>query len=243
MNNCINDNHGDSLVKLSGKITGYRQNRLEASFVLTRDDKRRTSIVSAALATSGMGGQAIGIAANASHIEEEADHVAFEIHGKPMEEWLWRSPFQEGDEVEVVVANQGDHHEIVAVAKPSERLVALYPHCVRSRLAFYKVAIKWWLALTFLVAPVFLNALIWMIIGTRELFGQGFGIAWIGVGGMFGFVILMLMRQWAPFVRTAQRIFNVLGWENASSIDLVKTTRRQRKPGDPPELGVYYFKY
>ncbi len=60
---------------------------------------------------------------------------------------------------------------------------------------------------------------------------------------MFGFVILMLMRQWAPFVRTAQRIFNVLGWENASSIDLVKTTRRQRKPGDPPELGVYYFKY
>ncbi|WP_433693351.1 putative type VI secretion system effector [Herbaspirillum seropedicae] len=232
------------LVKISGRIKNYRQSREEGSFVLTRNDRRTMGIVSVALATAGLGGQAMVGAANASHIEEEADYVRFEVDDQTMEGWLWRSPFKDGDDVEVAAVPQGENrYEIVGMTKPSESLVALYPHCVRGKAAFYWLAIKWWLIMTFGVATIGLNVICWLIGGVNDIFGEIFKIAWLGAAGMFCFVIFMLMLQWIPFVRTAQHVFNVFGWENASSIDLVKTTRRQRKPGDPPELGVYYFKY
>ncbi|QDD63376.1 hypothetical protein EJD96_04025 [Herbaspirillum seropedicae] len=232
------------LVKISGRIKNYLQSREEGSFVLTRSDRRTMGIVSVALATAGMGGQAMAGAANASHIEEEADHVRFEIDDQTMEGWLWRSPFKDGDDVEVAAVPQGENrYEIVGVVKRSERLVALYPHCVRGKMAFYSVALKWWLIMVLVVNTILLNGLIAITAGFDDIFGDDFWVTWGAAAGIFAFIAAMLMRQWFPFVRTAQRVFNVFDWKNASSIDLVKTTRQQRKPGDPPELGVYYFKY
>lgn len=243
MTNYIRQKESDDLIKLSGTIKSYHQSREEASFVLTRNDKRKMGIVSVALAAAGMGGQAIATAANSSHIEEEADRVSFELDGKKMQGWLWRSPFKEGDEVEVVAILQGDHYEIVGMSKPTERLVALYPHCVRGRMGFLKIAAKWWLILFFVFSPMLMGLLVGLGEGLSKVFSVDFISLWGGGGAICTFVQAMLMRQWFPFVRTAQRVFNVFGWKNASSIDLVKTTRQQRKPDDPPELGVYYFKY
>ncbi|MGC5276288.1 hypothetical protein ACPXAM_24450, partial [Escherichia coli] len=76
----------------------------------------RMGMVAVALAATGMGGQAIGTATNASRINEEADFVSFELNGKRVKGWLWRSPFSEGDDVDVVAVWQGDYYELMAMA-------------------------------------------------------------------------------------------------------------------------------
>lgn len=110
-------------------------------------------------------------------------------------------------------------------------------------MAFYSVALKWWLIMVLVVNTILLNGVIAITSSFDNIFGDDFWVTWAAAAGIFAFIAAMLMRQWFPFVRTAQRVFNVFDWKNASSIDLVKTTRQQRKPDDPPELGVYYFKY
>ncbi|MFX6258278.1 putative type VI secretion system effector, partial [Acinetobacter baumannii] len=118
-------------IKISGEIKNYVSRRDEASFVLTKKDKTGMGMVSVALAAAGMGGQAIATASNAGSLQEEADHVEFDLDGKKVRGWLWRSPFKEGDVVDAAVAWQGYYFELVALAKPSDRMIALYPHCVR----------------------------------------------------------------------------------------------------------------
>ncbi|WP_433693349.1 putative type VI secretion system effector [Herbaspirillum seropedicae] len=233
----------DGFIKISGGIKKYVSKRGEASFVLTKKDKTGMGMVSVALAATGMGAQAIATASNGASLQEEADYVEFDLDGKKVKGWLWRSPFKEGDIVDAVVAWQGDYFELVALAKPSDRMIALYPHCVRGRIGLLKIAAKWWLILFFVFSPMLMGLLVGLGEGLSKVFSVDFISLWGGGGAICTFVQAMLMRQWFPFVRTAQRVFNVFGWKNASSIDFVKTTRQQRKPDDPPELGVYYFKY
>ncbi|MGF1948812.1 putative type VI secretion system effector, partial [Enterococcus gallinarum] len=98
----------------------YLSKRDEASFVLTKKDKTGMGMVSVALAAAGMGGQAIATASNAASLQEEADYVEFDLNGKEVKGWLWRSPFKEGDVVDAAVAWQGYYFELVALAKPSD---------------------------------------------------------------------------------------------------------------------------
>ncbi|MGL5181466.1 putative type VI secretion system effector [Herbaspirillum huttiense] len=231
------------LIKMSGTIRHYTCERGEASFVLTRKDKARMGMVSVALAAAGMGGQAIATASNAASLQEEADYVEFDLDGNKVKGWLWRSPFKEGDIVDAVVAWQGEYFELIAVAKPADRLIALYPHCVRGRRAFYGLVFRWWFIFAGIYPPVFTFLLLWFGGMTRALFKLPFWISWGGSAAGFTFVIFMLTLQWTPFGKAAQRVFSVLGLNDPSGVDLKKTTKVQRKPGDPPEMGAFFFRY
>lgn len=233
----------DGLIKISGEIKGYVSHRDEASFVLTKKDKTGMGMVSFALAAAGMGGQAIATASNSTNLQEEADHVEFELDGKKVQGWLWRSPFKNGDVVDAVVVWQGEYFELVAVAKPADRLIALYPHCVRGRRAFYTLVFRWWFIFAGISPPVFTFIFLWASGFTRHLFQLPFWIAWGGFAAGWTFIIFMLMRQWTPFGKAAQRVFSVLGLKDPSGVDLKKTSKAQRKPGDPPEMGAFFFRY
>ena len=131
-------------IKLTGRIANYRCTRGNASFVFTESDRNTMGVIAVAAAAAGLGGQAMGVAAGASSMEEAADFVEFELHGQPVKGWVWRSPFQEGDEVEVAAEWQRDHYEAFGIARPADRIVALYPHCSRGRLRHVRNAVKWW---------------------------------------------------------------------------------------------------
>ncbi|AYR26415.1 putative type VI secretion system effector [Herbaspirillum rubrisubalbicans] len=232
-----------ALIKISGTIRHYTCERDEVSFVLAKKDKYRMGMVAVALAATGMGGQAIGTATNASQINEEADFVSFELNGQRVKGWLWRSPFSEADDVDVVAVWQGDYYELMAMAKPSERLIALYPHCVRGRGAFYSSVLKWWFAFAVLFGLASTAVALWAVGRPEFIFGEDFWITGAGVVAGLSFVTVMLARQWAPFAKTSQRIFQILGLPSPASIDLKKTSKAQRKQGDPPEMGAFFFRY
>jgi hypothetical protein len=231
------------LIKISGTIRHYTSERGEASFVLTRKDKARMGMVSVALAAAGMGGQAIATASNAASLQEEADYVEFDLDGKKVKGWLWRSPFKEGDIVDAAVVWQGEYFELVALANPTDRTIALYPHCVRGRRAFYALVFRWWFIFAGVITPVSTSLLIWLSGSYRYFFELPFWGAWAVIALGWTFVIFMLMLQWTPFGKAAQRVFSVLGLRDPSGVDLKKTTKAQRKQGDPPEIGAFFFRY
>ncbi|WP_432241451.1 putative type VI secretion system effector [Herbaspirillum robiniae] len=235
--------HQNDLIKISGEIENYVGKRDEASFVLTKNDKTGMGMVSVALAAAGMGGQAIATASNTANLQEEADYVEFDLHGKQIKGWLWRSPFKEGDAVDAVVAWQGEYFELVALAKPADRMIALYPHCVRGRRAFYMLVLRWW----FIFAGIFPPAAAFLFFSfgrfSRHLFELPFWILWGGLVASATFVIFMLMLQWTPFGKAAQRVFSVLGLKDPPGVDLKKSTKAQRRLGDPPEMGAFFFRY
>ena len=230
--------------KLTAAIRDLKVTRESASFVFMRSDQVKMGVVAIAAAAAGLGGPAIAIASNASAVEEDADYLEFYLDDQPVKGWVWRNPpFRNGDIVDVAAQFVGDHWEAYGVARPSDRTVALYPHCSRGRLRHYFNAIKSWILwgggfIVFIGVPFFYL--------TSE--GKFFDIPeiWFGLLGLmlfFGAVTFSLSRRWMPFVVVAEQVFRVLGLSNPSGIDLVRSSKAQRQPDDPGEFGTFYFRY
>jgi hypothetical protein len=227
-------------------ITHYKKTRGHASFVLTDSDKTGMGIVAVVAGLAGLSGQAVSLAGQASDTEEEADYVEFELDGKPVKGWLWRSPFKEGDEVNVAAYWQGEHYELYGMARPRDKTVALYPHCSRGKRTHVRNAVKWWgislffslLALAFILLAVTDFQGIYFLFDTRFFWGF-----LIGFSAFFAIMTFFLTRQWLPFVHLAEQVFRTLELPNPSSIDLVKSSKAQRTDQDPGEFGTFYFRY
>jgi len=54
---------------------------------------------------------------------------------------------------------------------------------------------------------------------------------------------ISLARKWMPFVRLTEKVCRTLGIPHAGNVDLVKSSKAQRKPDDPGEYGTFYFRY
>jgi hypothetical protein len=247
MTNFLPQPNADGLVKLSGRISNLRKRRESASFVFTRSDQTKMGVVAIAAALAGLGGQAMSTAANATAMEEEADYLQFFINSQPVRGWVWRCPFREGDEVEVAAEWQGDHYEAFGIARPSDRTIALYPHCSRGRVRHYLNAIKWWAYLC--VFSAFLGSVMAFFAAesTDRFLRLVLARDWIfiqaGPSAFYALMSFSLSRKWLPFVRLAEKVFHALEWKNPGSIDLVKTSKAQRTDQDPGEFGTFYFRY
>ena len=230
--------------KLSGTIRDLKATRESASFVFARSDRVKMGVVAIAAAAAGLGGPAIATASNASALEEDADYLEFDLDGQLVKGWVWRNPpFRNGDVVDVAAQFVGDHWEAFGIARPSDRTVALYPHCSRGRTRHYLNAIKWWIfggggLVLFAGVPLFYSVAGDELFKYREYWG-----ALIGLMLFIGLVTFSLTRQWLPFVRVAEKVFQVLELPHPSRIDLVKSSKAQRRLGDPNEFGYFYFRY
>lgn len=230
-----------ALIKLSGTIKSLKVTRDHASFVFTESDQTKMGVVAIAAAAAGMGGQAMSTAASASDMEEAADYVEFELNGQPVKGWVWRSPFNEGDTVDVAAEWQNDHYETFGIARPKDRTIALYPHCSRGQIKHFKNATKWWLigGGAFVVGTLLLG----LAVGGRDSFGSAAYVVSIGVMAFFALMTYSLSRKWMPFVRVAEKVFRTLELPNPGNIDLVKSSKAQRTEQDPGEFGTFYFRY
>lgn len=233
------------LVTLNGVIRNYRSTRAAASFVFGDSDKAALGVVAVAAAAVGLSGQAVSTAASATSVEEDADHVEFELDGQQVKGWLWRSPFKEGDEVRVAAQWTGRHYEAMGMARPSDRIIALYPHCSRSRRTHIRNAARWW----------FIGVTLWLAVLAGvclALLGLARGLDMIAFGfpygapisyAFFGLMTFSLTRKWMPFARLTEKVGQALGLPDPANIDFVRSAKAQRKPQDPGEYGTFYFRY
>ena len=170
-----------------------------------------------------------------------------EIDGRLAKGWVWLSPFKNGDEVDVIGTQRDDYFEIVAIARPIDRIIALYPHCSRGKIAHIKKILRWWLGSTIIYMGLILPAILAIfdaISGSKDepLF----------LAPMYAYVCLTMLflsglfsyvngKKFMIFVRAATKVFNILEFENTDELDLSRKTKR--KKGDPGALGVMYFHY
>jgi hypothetical protein len=239
------ESHGSGLVKISGKIENYRCTRGRASFVFTENDRTKLGVIAVAASLAGLGGQAISTASYVTDNEEDADYVEFDLNGSPVKGWVWRSPFKDGDEVEAAAEWRNDHYEVAGISLPKDRLIALYPHCSRGKKCHIKNSIKWW----FLGVTVWLFfgiLLLPLVFGTKDFFSSVLhGYQYVALGSyiFFGLMTISLSRKWMPFVTVAEKVFSTLEITDPGNIDLVASSKLQRKPDDPGEYGTFYFRY
>jgi hypothetical protein len=240
--------HG--LLRFDGIITGYKLTRSSASFVFTETDQNHMGVVAIAAALAGLGGQAMAVASNATSLEEEADFLEFELGDKTLKGWVWRSPFQDGDEVRAAAEWNGEYYEIFGIARPSDRMIALYPHCSRAKTRHILNAVKWWLIVS-IGMQLFVTILAYFMLGlqrTLEFLNDFTALTagkWI-IGGFtifVGIATFSMARQWMPFVRVAEKVFRTLELPNARNLDLVKSSKLQRTDKDAAEFGSFYFRY
>jgi hypothetical protein len=240
-----------ALQVLKGRITGYRRKREVASFLFTDGERDEMGAIAIAAALVGQPGQAIGTASAAASADEEADYLEFEVNGQPVKGWVWRSPFKEGDEVEVAAEWQQDHYELCAIARPVDQIIALYPHCSRGSRSHWTNAWKWWfLGTSFLLLFSFLfMVFVWSVFLSEPLLNTlGFLELLMPTSAAFFFSVFALMtwslaRKWMPFVRLSEKVFSAFNWEAPGSVDLVKRSKDRKTGGEPPEYGVMYFRY
>ena len=231
--------------RLSGRIDNYRCIRESAHFVFSNADQAALGVVAIAAGVAGLAGQAIAAASYADDAEEPADRLTFTINGQSVRGWVWRSPFAEGDVVDVVGAWDSDHFELVAIRRSSDRTIALYPHCTRGRRRHVMKACFWWAAGT----SVFNGAIVLTMVGSfgmtslLEAVHEGAGYFILGVYIFFAVAVTSMAWKWMSFARLSERIFKALDMSDPGGVDLVRRTRQVRLASDPGELGVFYFKY
>ncbi len=232
-----------SLTKLTGEIRNYRCTRAEASFVFTDADRNTMGVIAVAAGLTGLSGQAISTASAAASVGEDADYVEFDLNGMPIKGWLWRSPFREGDMVDVAAEWRGEYYEAGAIARPSDRVISLYPHCSRGKKSHVKNSIKWWLIGSFItvVGYMGLAATIGM---AWEIISDGYFYQVVGVAMAFvGLMTFSLSRKWMPFVRLTEKVCRTLSLADPGDLDLVASSKRQRQANDTDEYGTFYFRY
>ena len=241
------------LVKLSGTISNYKCTRAEASFFFTDSDRSKLSVIAIAAGLAGLSGPAISTAANATSAGEDADYVEFDLDGKTVKGWVWRSPFKGGDLVEVAAEWRDGHYETGGIARPADRLIALHPHCSRGIARHIKNGIKLWFVFTTVLLalgiPFLLSGMdddLKNVFLHRKEGSLSLSVAtYIAVTLylFFGLIAIGLVRKWMPFVRLSEKIFLTLGFSDSANIDLVKSSKAQRKPDDASEYGTFYFRY
>jgi len=238
----------NALEKISGRVTKLKKRRDTASFVFTESDQTTMGVVAVGAALSGLSGVAATLSTHASSMEEEADYVEFDLDGRRLSGWLWRSPLNEGDSVDAAVERHGDHYELFGIVKKEERIIALYPHCSRGRSSHVKNAVKW--MLIFEVISFIALSLISIDFDTGELWlwsmlASSSTVRWIF--SVFFLAISLIafwmIWKWMPFVRLAEKVFRVLELGQPAHIDLVKSSKKLAKEDDAPECGVMYFRY
>ncbi|WP_409310939.1 putative type VI secretion system effector [Pectobacterium sp. B1J-3] len=234
------------LQKLTGKLTRLQVSKARENFA----DKyyqlavnNRLEEIESRWGTLGIllvfltrgAGEASAAASVANQDKSEVGHfVEAEVAGlsKPVRGWLGAIPFEVGEMVELVVAEQEDHYEVYAMTRPAERMISVCPRCFMGKWANFLWNMRE-LFLFYLLITGFAVAigLVMPFIDGDGTFDTEFlfviaplaGIAMIGV--IFIPYFFSIYRENKTTAGLALAIFTTLGLDNPSKINLKKITK------------------
>jgi len=210
--------------------------------------QQRTALVGTLAAAAGLSGLAAGmVAMSMDEMREEVFALTFQLGDEVVRAVLWGSPFQDGDEVEVVAEEADSYMRAFAVLRPSDRIIALFPHVVSGRSAHNRTTIRGllWMSLVVAIVTIVMLTFFWAIGGGGEFGMLMVIIGFVILGGIaiFSLIGWSVSRKYLPFVKMAEIIFTSVGWKDVEGINLRKKTMESIRPEDPPALGPFYFRY
>jgi hypothetical protein len=232
---------------LHGRISNLRKTRRGQDFFFTDSDRAKMGASAIAAGLAGLSGAAVGLSSMAMDTTEEADLLEFDLDGKPVRAWVWWSVFNEGDEVEVVAERWGNTWQAFGIRRLADKIVALHPHCSRGHFAHYRASFRWGgvAFASLLIAAYFVMACFAIFKGgvPIENLIVGCALSSLVSAVVFAFITWRVARKMMGFVRLAEGIFEGFGWKDVKDIDLPAITKKGKKPGEPGELGILYFRY
>jgi hypothetical protein len=234
---------------LRGRIENLSCARKSHNFAFDDRDRARMGIAAIGAALTVSGGLAVGLSQVSMDTTEEADLLEFDIEGKHVRAWVWVSVFADGDEVEVVAEAVGDAWYGYGIRRLSDSIVALHPHCSSGTYGHIASLVKWWLVITTSVILMFslMIAGVEWLKESPESFMETilWGLSTSSIVGypVFALLAISVSRRYMPFVRLAEGIFAAFGWKHPKRIDLPRHTKKNKKPGDHPYLGYFFFRY
>ncbi len=233
-----------NVVLVRGPIKDLVLSKIEKNYLRSESDDNASMLGAIALALTGNGGMAMGTLNAVGSGGEWVDLIEFEIDGQCTKGILWKFPFSEGDEVEVVAQRRSKHPwTCLSVRRVSDGLLAVHPHCSRGRQAYLLTCVK----IMLIIGILFAGAMALMIryqagedIGTTCLLTAFAFCICSFVVGFFSTVAYFKDRQ---FIGLAELIFSTFGWSQPSWINLPRASKKRRKPEDKFPYGWTFFRY
>ena len=153
-------------------------------------------------------------------------------------------PFDDGDEVEVVAKREeGDQpHACFAVARPSDRLIALRPECKMGRMALKAHSVRRVLFVSTFVAGISL----WMTTGSMPLLESILWatLSWAGAALFWAFIEWrMYVEDIKVCVPLTERILASLGVDCPESVNLIRLSKQTKTGKEPPGYRWLYYRY
>jgi len=179
--------------------------------------------------------------------------IDFEMNGKIFFGMLSGSsvdgtgfPLNESDQFAVIAeaSEGGTVHEIKAIARPSDRLIALQPHCGRGRKAYAHRAINRIIIIT--VASACVAG--WFAATRPAALFAGPSVFVLSLAsGIAAFLAFFEYRiyieNYRPCVHLTEQILSTLGLADVQSIDLIKNSKRTRTANELPGYRWEFFRY
>lgn len=203
------------------------------------------------LAAAGLAGAATGALLASGGVADSVEFFSAKVDGQTTAGRFSRVTFKEGDDVEVVGERQSDGtFAALAVRRPGDQTLWMFPHCSRGAKAQKHFALRvfgWTLLAFALISAIG----VWQASkGTNDPAEsvQFFGAisAILSLVGAAYFSIRTAM-QWRPFVRKAESIFASLGYGDPGRVDMEKKNKRywKAKGGKWPYLtdGPWIYRY
>ncbi|WP_277398537.1 putative type VI secretion system effector [Burkholderia sp. Ac-20353] len=236
-------NQTTQAVLLRGRVQNLRRTKTTRDFMRTEADKVATGVGAVAIGLAGMTGLATAVAISAGNSNEEVDKVSFDIGDVHVDGWLWRCPFRENDEVEVVAEQSATGATCFAVRRVDDGLIAVYPHCTIGKRAYIGKSTR--ICLTILTLWAAAMAYAFFVKMPEQ--SLSYQLVFTGISVLFAALLLAFFamsgyRKDRSFIAISERMFETFGWPDPATIDLKRTSKGKKREGDGPGYGLWIFR-
>ncbi len=198
----------------------------EEDFVQGRGDRALGTVVATGLAAAGLAGAATGALLATTGGGDSVEFFTCTVDGKRVAGRFTKASFKDGDWVDVAADPQSDGtYAALAVRRPSDQTVWMFPHCSRGNKKHWAYAIG-------MIAWLFF----WLVLmsglafGMHEYFGNEKSpesLLWFtaAMSGVLSLAVachlsIRTARRWRPFVQKAEAIFAAFGYRDPSRVDM-----------------------
>jgi len=212
---------------LRGRISDLLVEQSKEEFMQTNSDRKVGAAMATGLAAAGLAGAASSALLATAGAGDSVELFTCIVGGQRVAGRFTKASFKNGDSVEIAAESQRDGtYAALAVRRPSDRTVWMFPHCSRGRrthLTFSICLFLWILLGIFIMSAAFILMGIWT---HREkhipfdlLIHMGIISVILSLISSLYFSIRFATR-WLFFVRKAEAIFTAFGYRDPGGVDM-----------------------